>query len=92
MNAYYAQDRIEAQRDFAHQAAIQREQWIDTRAQELIDMFPKEPILNCSPFLVSDARYALMGDKAQEAYNDFISACAYARAEEEWERQAPCPF
>ncbi|EEZ3636002.1 host nuclease inhibitor GamL, partial [Escherichia coli] len=32
-------------------------------------------------------------DKAEEAYNDYISAIAYARAEEEWERKfSPCPF
>lgn len=92
MNAYYVHDRIEAQKEFAHQAAIQREQWIDRRAQEIIDMFPKEPILNRSLFLPQEACYALMGDKAQEAYNDFISACAYARAEKEWQQQEPCPF
>lgn len=92
MNAYRALDRIEAQKEFAHQAAIKRDQWIDQRAQEIIEMFPKEPLLNRSLFLPQDACYALMGDKAQEAYNDFISACAYARAEKEWQKQEPFPF
>ncbi|MGM8451223.1 host nuclease inhibitor GamL [Enterobacter bugandensis] len=92
MNAYYAQDRIEAQRDFAHQAAIQREQWIDNRAKELIAMFPKNPLHMSSLFLPEEAQLALVGDKAEEAYNDYISNLCYLRAEEEWERQAPCPF
>lgn len=92
MAAYHALDRIEAQKEFAHQAGIQRDRWIDQRAQEIIEMFPKEPLLNRSLFLPHDACYALMGDKAQEAYNDFISACAYARAEQEWQQKEPCPF
>lgn len=92
MNAYYAQDRIEAQRDFAHQAAIQREQWIDNRAKELIAIFPKKPLHMSSLFLPEEAQLALVGDKAEEAYNDYISNLCYLRAEEEWERQAPCPF
>lgn len=92
MNAYLTHDRIEARLDLSAHAQIEREQWIDNRAQEIIDMFPKSPRLNHSLFLSDEACFALMGDKAQEAYNDFISTCAYARAEEEWQRKEPCPF
>ncbi len=92
MNAYRAYDRIEDGRWALQQNADEKDKWIDDRAKELIEMFPKKPGMNRSLFLPQEACYALMGDKAQEAYNDFISACAYARAEEEWERQAPCPF
>ncbi|EPF0315234.1 host nuclease inhibitor GamL [Enterobacter chuandaensis] len=94
MNAYYAQDRIEAQRDFAHQAAIQREQWIDDRAQEIIDLMPKEPsgLFHFSVPIDSSPYEGLRSDKAGEAYNDFISAVAYAQAEYDWEHRTGCPF
>ena len=92
MNAYRAYDRIEDGRWVQQQISDEKDKWIDDRAKELIEMFPKEPGMNRSLFLPEEACYALMGDKAQEAYNDFISTCAYARAEEEWERKAPCPF
>ena len=94
MNAYYAQDRIEAQRDFAHQAAIQREQWIDDRAQEIIDLMPKEPsgIVLFSVKPGSLPHEGLRSDTASEAYNDFISAVAYAQAEYDWNHRTGCPF
>lgn len=92
MNAYRAYDRIEEQCWATQQIVDEKDKWIDDRAKELIELFPKEPLLNCFPFLPKDACLSLLGDKAQEAYNDFISACAYARAEEEWERQSTCPF
>ncbi|WP_180250346.1 host nuclease inhibitor GamL, partial [Enterobacter hormaechei] len=34
----------------------------------------------------------LRSDKAGEAYNDFISAVAYAQAEYDWEHRTGCPF
>ncbi|MDU2939996.1 MAG: host nuclease inhibitor GamL [Enterobacteriaceae bacterium] len=92
MNAYRAYDRIEDRRWVEQQLTDEKEKWIDDRAKEIIDMFPKSPRLNHSLFLSDEACLALMGDKAQEAYNDFISTCAYARAEEEWQRKEPCPF
>lgn len=94
MNAYYAQDRIEAQRDFAHQAAIQREQWIDDRAQEIIDLMPKQPsgLFHFSVPIDSSPYEGLRSDKACEAYNDFISAVAYAQAEYDWDHRTGCPF
>lgn len=92
MNAFLTYDRIEDRRWVEQQLTDEKEKWIDDRAQELIALFPDNPLLNCSIFLPKEARYALLSDKAQEAYNDFISACAYARAEEEWQAQAPCPF
>jgi hypothetical protein len=92
MAAYHVLDRIEAQREHTHQRHIQRDQWIDKRAQELIDLFPKEAARMACFTLPHEALFTLMGDKAEEAYNDFISACAYARAEKEWQQQEPCPF
>ena len=92
MNAYRAYDSIEDRRWASQQLVDEKDKWIDDRAKELIEMFPKTPSMNRSLFLPEEACYALMGDKAQEAYHDFISTCAYARAEEEWERRAPCPF
>ncbi len=92
MAAYHVLDRIEAQREHTHQRHIQRDKWIDNRAQELIDLFPKEAARIAYFTLPHEALFTLMGDKAEEAYNDFISACAYARAEKEWQQQEPCPF
>ena len=90
MAEYAIQDRIEQRRwDSAHAADI-RQQWIDDRAKELIAMFPKEPMF--SWFLPHEAMLALLGDKAEEAYNDYITACCYARAEVEWQSVSPCPF
>ncbi|MGU7801805.1 host nuclease inhibitor GamL, partial [Escherichia coli] len=34
----------------------------------------------------------LRSDAAGEAYNDFISAVAYAQAEYDWEHRTGCPF
>lgn len=92
MAAYAIQDRIEQSRwDSSHAADI-RQQWIDDRAKELIAMFPKEPGRMSSLFLPHEAWFCLLGDKAEEAYNDYITACCYARAEVEWQSVAPCPF
>ncbi|MNE15241.1 hypothetical protein D3C80_1081470 [compost metagenome] len=92
MNAYRAYDRIDDGRWVQQQIADEKDKWIDDRAKELIEMFPKEPGMNRSLFLPDEACYALQSEEAQEAYNIFISTCAYARAEKEWERVAPCPF
>lgn len=92
MAAYRAYDHIEDRRWVEQQLTEDKEKWIDNRAQEIINMFPNSPRLNHSLFLSDEACFALMGDKAQEAYNDFICTCAYARAEEEWRQQATCPF
>ena len=93
MNAYLTYDRIEERRWVKQQLQDEKEKWIDDRAQELIDMFPARPLLMSSIFLPEEAQLALIGDKAEEAYNDYISAIAYARADEEWERKfSPCPF
>ncbi|HDU5651488.1 TPA: host nuclease inhibitor GamL [Klebsiella aerogenes] len=92
MNAYRAYDAIE-ERKWAEQSLTEEKQkWIDDRAKELIAMFPAKPLQMSSLFLPKEAQLALIGDKAEEAYNDYISACAYARAEEEWGRLASCPF
>lgn len=92
MNAFLTYDRIEDRRGVEQQLTEYKEKWIDDRAKELIAMFPAKPLQMSSLFLPKEAQLALVGDKAEEAYNDYISACAYARAEEEWERLASCPF
>ncbi|EFJ9549220.1 host nuclease inhibitor GamL [Escherichia coli] len=93
MNAYLTCDRIEERRWVNQQIQDEKDKWIDDRAQEFISMFPDKPLLMSSLFLPKEAQLALTGDKAEEAYNDYISAIAYARAEEEWERKfSPCPF
>ncbi|MGG7716455.1 host nuclease inhibitor GamL [Klebsiella aerogenes] len=92
MNAFLTYDRIEDRLWVEQQLTEDKEKWIDDRAKELIAMFPAKPLQMSSLFLPKEAQLALVGDKAEEAYNDYISACAYARAEEEWERLASCPF
>ena len=92
MNAFLTYDRIEDRRWVEQQLTEDKEKWIDDRAKELIAMFPAKPLQMSSLFLPKEAQLSLIGDKAGEAYNDYISACAYARAEEEWGRLASCPF
>lgn len=92
MNAFLTYDRIEDRRWVEQLLSEDKEKWIDDRAKELIAMFPAKPLQMSSLFLPKEAQLAIIGDKAEEAYNDYISACAYARAEEEWGRLASCPF
>ncbi|HBR6996832.1 TPA: host nuclease inhibitor GamL [Klebsiella aerogenes] len=92
MNSFLTYDRIEDRRWVEQQLSEDKEKWIDDRAKELIAMFPAKPLQMSSLFLPKEAQLALIGDKAEEAYNDYITACAYARAEEEWGRLASCPF
>ncbi|EAX7087568.1 host nuclease inhibitor GamL [Salmonella enterica] len=92
MNAYLTYDRIEDRRWAEQQLTDEKEKWIDDRAKELIAMFPAKPLEMSNLFLPQEAQFALIGEKAEEAYNEYISTCAYARAEEEWQRQAPCLF
>lgn len=94
MNAYYAQDRIEAQREFAHQSGIEREKWIDDRAKEIIAIFPEDPNLLVAfskPRRELDPG-AFRHEASIEAYNDYVSAVAYAQAEYEWSHRTGCPF
>ncbi|EOV8481680.1 host nuclease inhibitor GamL [Klebsiella aerogenes] len=92
MNAYRAYDAIEELKWAEQSLTEEKQKWIEGRAKELIAMFPAKPLQMSSLFLPKEAQLALIGDKAEEAYNDYISACAYARAEEEWGRLASCPF
>ena len=92
MNAFRAYDRIEDSRWVDKAITEEKEQWIDGRAKELIAMFPKYALQMSSLFLPKEAQLALVGEKAEEAYNDYITRLCYDRAEEEWERQAHCPF
>lgn len=92
MNAFRAYDRIEESRWVDQVITEEKEQWIDNRAKELIAMFPKYALQMSSLFLPKEAQLALVGEKAEEAYNDYITRLCYDRAEEEWGRKAPCPF
>lgn len=57
-------------------------------------MMPKEPsgLFHFTIPIDSSPYEGLRSDKAGEAYNDFISAVAYARAEYDWEHRTGCPF
>ncbi|EMF4676181.1 host nuclease inhibitor GamL [Escherichia coli] len=72
----------------------EKEKWIDDRAQQIIDMMPKEPsgLFHFSVPIDASPYEGLRSDKAGEAYNDFISAVAYAQAEYDWEHRTGCPF
>lgn len=87
MNAYYVQDRIDAQQESAYQARIQREQWIDNRAKEISESAPTEPLEFTAGSVSKVLRLAIQSEKSREAYNDFITAIAYDQAEREWEEQ-----
>ena len=82
MNAYRAYDAIE-ERKWAEQSLTEEKQkWIDDRAQEIIDALPKEPsgLFRFSVPMDKSPYEGLRSDAAGEAYNNLISAVAYAWA------------
>lgn len=94
MNAYRAYDVIE-ERKWAEQTLTEEKQkWIDDRSQEIIDALPKEPsgLFRFSVPMDKSPYEGLRSDAAGEAYNDLISAVAYAQAEYDWDHRAGCPF
>ncbi|HDX9141222.1 TPA: host nuclease inhibitor GamL [Klebsiella michiganensis] len=94
MNAYRAYDVIE-ERKWAEQTLDEeKEKWIDDRAQEIIDALPKEPsgLFRFSVPMDKSPYEGLRSDAAGEAYNDLISAIAYAQAEYDWDHRTGCPF
>jgi len=94
MNAYRAYDAIE-ERKWAEQSLTEEKQkWIDDRAQEIIDALPKEPsgLFRFSVPMEKSPYEGLRSDAAGEAYNDLISAVAYAQAEYDWDHRTGCPF
>ncbi|ENN5716965.1 host nuclease inhibitor GamL, partial [Enterobacter hormaechei] len=54
----------------------------------------KEPsgLFHFSVPIDSSPYEGLRSDDAGKAYNDFISAVAYAQAEYDWEHRTGCPF
>ena len=94
MNAYLTYDRIEDRRWVEKQLDDEKEKWIDDRAREIIDMMPKEPfgLFRFSVPMDKSPYEGLRSDSAGEAYNDFISAVAYAQAEYDWDHRTGCPF
>lgn len=94
MNAFLTYDRIEDRRWVEQQLTNEKEKWIDDRAKAIIATMPKEPsslFLFSTPFGLTP-HDGLRSDKADEAYNDFISAVAYAQAEHDWDHRTGCPF
>lgn len=94
MNAYLTYDRIEDRRWVEQQLSEDKEKWIDDRAREVIDALPNEPsgLFLFSIPMDKSPYEGLRSDAAGEAYNDFISAVAYAQAEYDWEHRTGCPF
>jgi hypothetical protein len=93
MNAYRAYDVIE-ERKWAEQTLTEEKQkWIDDRAQEIIDACRRavRPVPLLCPMDKSPYE-GLRSDAAGEAYNDLISAVAYAQAEYDWDHRTGCPF
>ncbi len=94
MNADLIYDLIEDQRWIEQQLTDEKEKWIDDRAQEIIDALPKEPsgLFRFSVPMDKSPYEGLRSDAADEAYNDLISAVAYAQAEYDWDHRTGCPF
>ncbi|MFW7910946.1 host nuclease inhibitor GamL [Klebsiella pneumoniae] len=94
MNAYRAYDVIE-ERKWAEQLLTEeKEKWIEDRAKEVFDSLPEDPYAALRQSASSRAfpYEGLRSDKAVEAYNDLISAVAYAQAEYDWDHRTGCPF
>jgi len=94
MNAFLIYDRIEDSRWVEQQLTDEKEKWIDDRAKEIVALFPKTPAQLVTFSIPPENKpYAgLSHDNATEAYNDFVSAVAYAQADYEWEHRTGCPF
>lgn len=87
MNAYVMQDLIEQQRWQEHQEKIQKEDWINSRGDELLREYPDNAyqFANCN--LPTEISSGLYTSKGHEAYIEFITALAWQRAEIEWEEK-----
>jgi len=85
--AYLTQERIQHQQDALYQASVERDAWIDKRANELLVEYPAEPFNLASRTLSKNVTMSFFGSKAKAAYEDFIHALAWAQAEKEWEDQ-----
>lgn len=94
MAAYRLYDHIEDRRWVEQQLADEKEDWIDKRAKVIIALLPKDPsgLFLFSVPINSNPDAGLRHDSATEAYNDFVSAVAYAQAEHDWEHRTGCPF
>lgn len=94
MNAYRAYDVIEERKWAEQTLSEEKEKWIDDRAQEIIDALPKEPsgLFRFSVPMDKSPYEGLRSDAVGEAYNNLISAVAYARAEYDWDHRTGCPF
>lgn len=94
MNAYRAYDVIEEHKWAEQTLTEEKQKWVDDRAQEIIDALPKEPsgLFRFSVPMDKSPYEGLRSDSAGEAYNDFISAVAYAQAEYDWDHRTGCPF
>ncbi|HCJ6653665.1 TPA: host nuclease inhibitor GamL [Klebsiella oxytoca] len=94
MNAYLTYDRIEDRRWVEQQLTDEKEKWIDDRAQQIIDMMPKEPsgLFRFSVPMDKSPYEGLRSDAAGEIYNDLRTAIAYAQAEYDWDHRNGCPF
>ncbi|MCA6701585.1 host nuclease inhibitor GamL [Klebsiella pneumoniae] len=94
MAAYRAYDHIEDRRWVEQQLTDEKEDWIDKRAQEIIDALPKEPsgLFRFSVPMDKSPYEGLRSDAVGEAYNNLISAVAYAQAEYDWDHRTGCPF
>ncbi|MDI7504510.1 host nuclease inhibitor GamL [Cronobacter dublinensis] len=86
MQAYRMQDRAEHQRAAAHQAEVEKQAWVDRRAEELLKLYPALltgfASTNSLPFELRSHFYTT---KAGEAYNALIHTLAWQQAEADWE-------
>ncbi|EFV40489.1 hypothetical protein CJD50_22300 [Hafnia paralvei] len=84
MNAYQLQDYIEDQRIKQSDAELERQNWIDNRAEEILSEYPDGPESFAGFNLPESVRMGLYTSKAKDAYNEFITVMAWERAETEW--------
>ncbi|WP_281083946.1 host nuclease inhibitor GamL [Klebsiella quasivariicola] len=85
MSAYAIQDAIQERIEKEHAAALTRDEWVDKRAEEIKSEYPSEPSGFAARHLSADIRLGLSHSRTRDAYQDFIIAASYERAEIEWE-------
>ncbi|PQX84103.1 host nuclease inhibitor GamL [Cronobacter sakazakii] len=86
MQAYRMQDRAEHQRAAVHQAELEKQAWVDNRAEELLKLYPALLIdFASTSSLLFEIRSHFYTTKAGEAYNAMIHTLAWQQAEDDWE-------
>lgn len=85
MNAYRIQDELEERRGDKHQAQVEKEDWITSKANELSEAFPKKLSDYRNPFLrMTLMSRAEISPEATQAYESLVWELCLVEANYQW--------